>query len=104
MSYITQLDDSVIDGYGRLDEGKGAALKSSLDNLISLYQNSSGAVFGPGDQSSAHEAADYLVSKIVEIRDLLDDTDTRIDNLVLRIKTEIIDAEDSAASRIESEG
>lgn len=105
MSYITALDDTAIENYVKLTEGgKGDALVSSLDTLMSLYQNSTRSVFGPDDQSSAREAAELLLNRITEIKNLLDDTDDMIDGLVTRIQTDIIDAENNMASRIASEG
>lgn len=106
MSYITQLDDSKIDEYVRLDatNGKGTAAIASLDHLIQLYQNMDGSVFGPGDESSAHVCSNLLIEKFVALRDLLDETDTKIDDLVKKIHDEIIVVENERVNQINTEG
>lgn len=102
MSYLHELDEEAINNYKRLDatDGKGTALKNSVYHLRQSYLLAEHEIFGPGDTSAVHDCVTYLVANLNELESAINDIDTKIDNLVARIKTDILDVEDATVSSI----
>ena len=102
MSYITELDVSVVNNFPKMSESNGKAVK--IRNAIDAYQarltDISNSGFNAGDDSTAHAVIDSVNAQMDSILSLLDNVDVLFDDAIKMLQEDVIDKEDQLAATI----